>query len=222
MPEREAFETRFHRAYRRYLDEVPTEVDAAVVARAAATQRRFAGLAWPRIVAPARALVWVVLLALLLAALAASTLLTGSQPAVLVSPTEVSGTSLCTQTKSGQWHGAHVLGGAAERLTEMTQECTMEASDPRLEGDVENVVDCNYADVDGVLVGECWGTSVIRNDNGVWGGVFSGTTRNELGSEDVMDLVYLGSGDYAGLRFVGSTTTTLSPNRFSGTVESVE
>jgi hypothetical protein len=221
MPEREPFETRFSRAYRRYLDEVPTEVDALEVARTAATQRRFR-LSWPRIVGPARALVWVVLLALLLAALAASTLLTGSQPAVLVSPTEVSGTSPCTQTESGQWHGAYVLGGVAERLSGMTQECTMEASDPRLAGDVENVVDCNYADVDGVLVGECWGTSVIRNENGAWGGVFSGTTRNELGSEDVMDLVYLGSGDYAGLRFVGSTTTTLSPNRFTGTIESVE
>ena len=98
----------------------------------------------------------------------------------------------------------------------------MEASDPRLAGDVENVVDCNYADVYGVLVGECWGTSVIRNENGAWGGVFSGTTRNELGSEDVMDLVYLGSGDYAGLRFVGSVTTNENPGIFAGQIESIE
>ena len=221
MPEREPFETRFSRAYRRYLDEVPVEVDALEVARTAATQRRFR-LSWPRIVGPTRALVWVVLLALLLAALAASTLFTGSQPAVLVSPTEVTGTSLCHKTHPGQWHGASVLGGAAERLSEMTQECVMDVSDSRLTGDAKNVVDCDYADVDGVLVGECWGTSVIRNEDGAWGGVFSGTTRDEPGSEDVMDLVYLGSGDYAGLRFVGSVTTTLSPDRFTGTIESVE
>ncbi len=165
---------------------------------------------------------WVVLLALLLAALAASTLLTGSQPAMLVSPTEVSGTSLCRQTKSGQWHGAHVLGFAAERLSEMTQECTMEASDPRLTGDVENVVDCNYADVDGVLVGECWGTSVLRNEDGAWAGVFSGTTRDEPGAKDPMEVVYLGSGDLARLRFVGSVTTNENPGVLTGVIEATE
>lgn len=221
MPEHEPFETRFSRAYRRYLDEVPTEVDALEVARTAAAQRRFR-LSWPRIVGPARALVWVVLLALLLAALAASTLLTGSQPPALVSLTEVTGTSLCHQTSPGTWHGAFVLGSAAERLSGMTQECTMEASDPRLAGDVENVVDCNYADVSGVLVGECWGTAVIRNENGAWGGVFSGTTREEPGATDPMDLVYLGSGDYAGLRFVGSVTTGETPGTLTGQIESIE
>ncbi len=222
MSEREAFETRFRRAYRCYLDEAPTEVDAAAVARAAATQRRFAGLAWPSFAGPARVLIWVVLLALLIAALATSTLFTGSEGPAIVVGTEVTGTSLCTQTYPGQWHGARVPGGVTERLSEMTQECTMEASDPRLTGDADNVVDCSYAEVDGVLIGECWGTSVIRNEDGAWGGVFSGTTREEPGAKDPMDLVYLGSGDYAGLRFVGSTTTTLSPDRFTGTIESVE
>ena len=221
MPEHEPFETRFRRAYGRYLDEVPVEVDALEVARAAATQRRF-GLGWPGIVGPARVLVWVVLLALLLAALAASALLTGSQPPALVSPTEVTGTSLCHQTHPGQWTGALVLGGAAERLSEMTQECAMDVSDSRMTGDAETVVDCRYADVDGVLVGECWGTSVIRNENGAWGGVFSGPTRGEPGAKDPMELVYLGSGDYAGLRFVGSVTTNENPGIFAGQIESIE
>jgi hypothetical protein len=40
MTEHDAFEARFARAYRRYLDEVPTDVDALAVARAVATQRR--------------------------------------------------------------------------------------------------------------------------------------------------------------------------------------
>lgn len=41
MTEHDAFETRFARAYRRYLDEVPTDVDALAMARAVAGQRRF-------------------------------------------------------------------------------------------------------------------------------------------------------------------------------------
>jgi hypothetical protein len=221
VPEPDRFETRFRRAYRRYLDEVPVEVDALEVAQTAATQRRFS-LSWPRIVGPTRALVWVVLLALLLAALAASTLFTGSQPPAVVSPTEVTGTSVCQKTHPGRWTGAYVMGVASERLSEMTQVCTMEASDPRLTGDAEIVVDCDYADVDGVLVGECWGTSVIRNEHGAWAGVFSGTTRDEPGAKDPMELVYLGSGDLAGLRFVGSVTTNENPGVLTGVIEATE
>ncbi len=97
MPEHDAFETRFRRAYRRYVDEAPTDVDAAAVARAAATQRRFEGFRWPTIGAPARVLMWVGLLALLLAALAAGSLLTGSEGPANVA-TDVSGTSACATT----------------------------------------------------------------------------------------------------------------------------
>ena len=99
----------------------------------------------------------------------------------------------------------------------------MDVSDPRMTGDAESVVDCLNSDVDGVLVGECWGTAVIRNENGAWGGVFSGTTREEPGAKDPMDLVYLGSGDYAGLQFVGSVPPTRprasSPGRSSRSSE---
>jgi len=221
MPEPDRFEIRFRRAYRRYLDEAPTEIDAAAVARAAVSQRRFS-LSWPRVVGPTRALVWVVLLALLLAVVAASTLFTGSQPPAVVSPTEVTGTSVCHKTHPGQWTGALLVGGAFERLSEMTQECTMEASDPSLTGDAEDVVDCRYAVVDGVLVGECWGTSVLRDEDGAWAGVFAGTTRDEPGAKDPMELVYLGSGDHAGLRFVGSVTTNETPGILTGQIESIE
>jgi hypothetical protein len=221
MPERESFEARFRRAYRRYLDEVPVEVDALEVARTAATQRRFS-LSWPRIVRPARALVWVVLLALLLTALSASWLFTGSEPTSIMSPTKVTGTSMCSTTSPGRWTGAYVMGGVMERLSAMTQACTMDGSDPRLAGEAQNVIECRYADVDGVLVGGCWGTSIIRQEDGAWAGVFSGTTRDEPGAKDPMELVYLGSGDYAGLRFVGSVTTNETPGILIGQIESTE
>lgn len=224
MPENDSFETRFTRAYRRYLDEVPTEVDALAVARATATQRRF-GFGLPRIMAPARVLIWVVLLALLLAAFAASTLFTGSEPTPPVPATQVTGTVTCQQTAAGEWSGPDVaVYPYQERLSKMIQACTLEASDPRVAGDVQNVVDCRYSEVDGVVVGECWGSTVIRNENGSWGGVLSGTTRDEPGSEDVMELVYLGSGEYEGLRFVGRTTTNSSPNPdvLAGTITAVE
>lgn len=47
MPEPDLFESRFRRAYSRYLDEVPVEVDGLEVARAAAAQRRFHLRLWP-------------------------------------------------------------------------------------------------------------------------------------------------------------------------------
>lgn len=224
MPEPDRFESRFRRAYRRYLDEVPTDVDALAVARTAAMQRRF-GFRLPRIMGPARVLIWVVLLALLLAAFTVSTLFTGSEPTPPVPTTQVTGTVTCLQVDAGEWSGPDVVVYPyQERLSRMIQACTQEASDPRVAGDVQNVVDCRYSEVDGIVVGECWGSTVIRNDNGTWGGVFSGTTRNEPGSEDVMELAYLGSGEYEGLHFVGRTTTNSSPNPdvLVGTITAVE
>lgn len=218
MPEHDVFETRFRRAYRRYLDEVPSEVDAAAVARAAATQRRFEGFRWPTIGAPARVLIWVGLLALLLAALAAGTLLTGSEGPANVA-TDVSGTSACATTDAGAWSGPMVLGVFGTRLSNMVMDCTTEMSDARLSGDTVTKVDCVYSDEDGLLVGECWGTTTVRNEDGVWAGVFSGTTR--AGTGDVMETVWLGSGDYQGLRFVGSLATADDPYVISGRVEAV-
>lgn len=71
------FEDRFAAAYRRYLDEAPTGVDASAVARAAAVQPRVRGtsLPWasrPWALRPMPAFAWLLLLGLLLAALGAS------------------------------------------------------------------------------------------------------------------------------------------------------
>ena len=79
MAELDGFEARFAVAYRRYLDEVPTEVDAGAMARAAATARsRARWAAWRGALRPVPALAWLVLVALMIAALAAA-LFVGSQ-----------------------------------------------------------------------------------------------------------------------------------------------
>ncbi|HLO35137.1 MAG TPA: hypothetical protein VK194_03610, partial [Candidatus Deferrimicrobium sp.] len=81
MSEIDVFESRFATAYHRYLDEVPTEVDAAAVARAvAAGQRRPRRLTWPWAVRPAPALAWLVLIGLILAALAAALVFVSAPP----------------------------------------------------------------------------------------------------------------------------------------------
>ena len=81
MSELDAFETRFATAYRRYLEEAPTEVDAAAVVQTVVTTHprgRPGALAWA--LRPTPALVWLVLLALLLASLGAAAFFVGSQP----------------------------------------------------------------------------------------------------------------------------------------------
>ena len=107
MSELDVFENRFKAAYRRYLDEAPTEVDAAEVARTVtAAHRRGRMGVWPWALRPAPALAWLVLLALLLAALGAAALFVGSQPSApgLACP------SGSTPDKPGQVDQAAPLG----------------------------------------------------------------------------------------------------------------
>lgn len=88
MPELDAFdpfERRFAAAYRRYLDEVPTAVDAVAVARAATAPRHARRIAPPWTRRPMPALTWLVLLGLLLAAFGAAALFVGSQRQGVVS-----------------------------------------------------------------------------------------------------------------------------------------
>lgn len=79
MAELDDFEARFAAACRRYLDEAPTEVDAAEVARTVVRRPHASSL--PRIMTlrTAPALAWLVLVALLLAAFGAGVLIVGSQ-----------------------------------------------------------------------------------------------------------------------------------------------
>ncbi len=119
MPELDVFEARFAAAYRRYLDEVPTAVDAAAIARRLADAhpyRRAVLGSWPPVAVPRPALV-LLLAGLLLAALLGSTLLVGAwrdAPISVVPPTSPSpsmaadqGTNVLATTR------AHALPPAA-------------------------------------------------------------------------------------------------------------
>jgi hypothetical protein len=66
------------------------------------------------------------------------------------------------------------------------------------------------------------GTSVITNDGGTWQGTFTGTTtRSETEPAHVhhLDLVFIGTGDYDGLRFVAEMDGTDYPWDVTGQVE---
>jgi hypothetical protein len=85
MTELDRFEGRFAAAYRRYLDEAPTDVDGGAMARSVAEAAR-AGTStrsWPWALRLTPALAWVVVLALLLAAFGAAALFVSSQRTVL-------------------------------------------------------------------------------------------------------------------------------------------
>jgi len=88
MAELDLFETRFAAAYRRYLDEAPTQVDAVEIARSVVSMARGRRLSWGTAFRSMPAPAWLVLLAILLTALGAA-LFAGSQrdtqlPAVVV------------------------------------------------------------------------------------------------------------------------------------------
>ena len=85
MTELDRFEGRFAAAYRRYLDEAPTNVDGAAMARAVAGSAH-AGTrtrSWPWALRLTPALAWLVVLALLLAAFGAAALFVSSQRTAL-------------------------------------------------------------------------------------------------------------------------------------------
>lgn len=86
MPELDGFEDRFRWAYQRYLDEAPAEMDARIVARVVAGAQarpaaRLGLLRWT--LRPARGLVWLVLLTVLIAAFVGATLFLGTHRPVL-------------------------------------------------------------------------------------------------------------------------------------------
>jgi uncharacterized membrane protein len=129
--------------------------------------------------------------------------------------TEVVGSTTCTDAPSSIWNDDELI----------VYSCSFDVADERLMGEVETVVACDFT-VDGATtLGQCAGTSAIHNEGGAWGGVFSGTT---TWSDDApahvheMRQVYLGTGDYEGLRFEGTFNGIDFPWTVSGRIESVE
>lgn len=129
--------------------------------------------------------------------------------------TEVTGFTTCTDAASSIWTDPELI----------VYSCSFDLSDERLAGEIETVVSCGFS-VDGeVTLGECTGTSAVHKEGGAWGGVFSGTTTwSDSAPAHVHEIhqVYLGTGDYEGLRFEGTFSGTDFPWAVTGRIESVD
>lgn len=135
---------------------------------------------------------------------------TAAEPA-----TQVTGTTSCLDAPSSMWADDELI----------VYSCSFDVSDERLAGEIETVVSCDFSVDAETTLGECVGTSAIHNDGGAWGGVFSGTTTwsdSEPAHVHEMRQVYLGTGDYEGLRFVGTLRGTDFPWEVTGQIESTD
>lgn len=123
----------------------------------------------------------------------------------------VTGTTELHQTQEPECGGGPLpLSGhpcATQRGEVFVAESAM--SDPRVSGLTRIVVDCDVtesATEDGgwAVVADCRCTNVITNDGGTWDGTCTATSRWSSAApihlHDV-DMTYLGTGDYEGLRF---------------------
>lgn len=116
---------------------------------------------------------------------------------------EVTGYTSCLQTHS-TWSGP-ALGGAPGTSEEVSYDCDYILSDERVSGTGPAVTSVDVSVNGDTTVGQISGTVVISNEGGTWEGTMSGTTTwtpPNPAHMHVMDAVYLGTGDYEGLRFV--------------------
>jgi Tfp pilus assembly protein PilW len=132
---------------------------------------------------------------------------------------EVTGTSSCVDVVDG------VGTGDGMNFRDAVYECTMDVTDERLVGVAETVNSCDFTEDGEVTLGECDGTSVITNDDGTWEGTFTGTTTwsdTEPAHVHHIELVFVGTGAYDGLRFVAEMDGTGYPWTVTGQVEPTE
>ena len=130
---------------------------------------------------------------------------------------EVTGTSSCVDVVDG------VRTGEGMSFRDAVYECTMDVTDERLLGITETVNSCDFSEDGETTLGECNGTSLVTNDGGTWEGTFTGTTTWSTTEPDHlhhMDLVFIGTGDYDGLRFVAEMDGYGYPWDVTGYIES--
>jgi hypothetical protein len=130
--------------------------------------------------------------------------------------TEVTGTSSCVDVVDG------VRAGEGMNFRDAVYECTMDVTDERLVGVTETVNSCDFTEDGEVTLGECHGASVITNDGGTWDGTFTGTTTwSDTAPAHVhhIEFVFIGTGDYDGLRFVAEMDGTDYPWAVTGQIE---
>ncbi|HYO17240.1 MAG TPA: hypothetical protein VES02_01045 [Dermatophilaceae bacterium] len=145
----------------------------------------------------------------------------GPDPSAVI---EVSGTGQGTKTRDGDMRGKAMrkAGLPGSEMRGAAYSHTLELSDPRVSGEQVTMADCDYTEQGDAVVGDCWGTVVITNDGGTWDGTFTGTTAwSTTEPEPVYDInaTYLGSGEYAGLRFVAQAEGTDTACSMTGRIE---
>ena len=89
---------------------------------------------------------------------------------------EVAGTSTGVQTQDGTMSGPALptTGWVGSRLRDSVYLYTIEMSDQRASGEQVTTVNCDFAEDDESVVGDCWGTVVITNAGGTWDGHLHG------------------------------------------------
>lgn len=98
------------------------------------------------------------------------------------------------------------------------------SSDERLVGTYKLQIECDITEDGDTTTGDCTGPNTLTNDGGTWEGTCEGITTwttTKPAHVHVFDCTYLGSGDYAGLRFVQHLEGTGYPWAYTGTIEPV-
>ena len=116
---------------------------------------------------------------------------------------EVTGHTNCVQTHSTG--SGPPLGGALGTSEETSYDCDCILSDERVSGKCPGVVRFDLSVNGDTTVGAISGTVVISNEGGTWEGTVSGTTTwttTDRAHVHVIEGVFLGTGDYEGLRFL--------------------
>lgn len=136
---------------------------------------------------------------------------------------ELTGETSCVEI-DGTWSGPAV-GGAPGTSGEATWDCDYTMSDGRVSGSGPVVFSIDLS-VDGeTTVAAISGTAVISNEGGTWEGQVSGTstwtTTNPAHVHDLEGL-FLGTGDYEGLRLIVHNVGTDFPWTTTGRIEPAE
>ena len=96
------------------------------------------------------------------------------------------------------------------------------SSDDRLVGVYTLEVECDITENGDTTIADCSGPNTLTNDAGTWEGTCEGTstwTTTEPEHVHIMDCTYLGTGDYAGLRFIQHLEGTSYPWAYTGRIE---
>ncbi len=137
---------------------------------------------------------------------------------------EVTGTSTGVQVQDGTMSGPALPTTGWEATTQRgsVYVFTHVMSDARVSGEQETTANCDFVEDGEAVVGDCWGTLTIENDGGTWDGTWTGTTTWSLSEPDhvhVIESTFVGTGDYAGLRYVMVAEGSDYPWTITGRIE---